>query len=43
MVETQDPQTWDPGIWYLVTQDLEVVLVKDEVDIFFNVDDNSVI
>lgn len=35
ILETRDPETWDPEIQSLVTQDPEAVLAKKEVDIFF--------
>lgn len=40
ILETRDPEMWGPGargpgIPSLVTQDLEAILVKEEVDIFF--------
>lgn len=33
-------ETQDPRMWHHVTQDLKAFLVKKEVDIFLNVDDN---
>ena len=42
--ETRGPETPDPGIHpRLVTQDVEAVLSKEDVDFFFHVPDNFII